>query len=357
VSIAVDCRELTKPHLSALALILLSLIPRLSHTTEVVLLSDVRLPAYPELDGLKNLSWGRRCPGGLSVVRYQRWMARIVDAHSIDALYEVDHYALFRTNATRITSIHDLYVLDGPERYPVVRRLAYRIATARTLRNSDSVLAVSAFTRSRLEAHFGVHPNVRMVRIGVDQAADAPTDRPKGVPDGFILSLGRLSAWKGTLRLLDFYLRNADALGHRTLVLAGRCDPREAAVQEAVERATAGGRVIWLGYVSDPQREWLLRNTDLLCYPSTYDGFGLPPVEAAIRGTPCLMSDLAVLREATGDAGRYVNFDGPEDEVLEHVLEALDRGRLDPCIREVAQIAQQYTWDEMVQALARASEA
>ena len=341
---AVDCREMTKPKFSALAQILVSLLRDNSEFT-YLLLSDIPLPAELVPEGATNVVWGRSAPSGLQVVRYQYWMKRTVDAHSVQYFYEVDHYALFRLKAaTRITTIHDLYVLEGIEHYPVRHRLPYKLFTRATLRNSDIIHVDTKFTESRLRKMFGARvPKVVVVPVGIDPPLTKAEPVTSLEGKRFLLALGRLSYWKGTAALAAMFQEHLSSSG-LNLVFAGRCDEREFEAKAAVEALVEGcPDVVWLDYVSHAQREWLLQNAAVLCYPSRYDGFGMPPVEAALRGTPCLMSDIPVLREVTGNLGQYVDFFGRPTDAA-HRLQEMSREKDQPNAVELQQLASSYSW-------------
>ena len=232
-AIAIDCRELTKPALSALAQVLLSIL-RHNPSHEYVLLSD--LPLKPEFvpPGSSNLYHGRRNRGGVDVIRYHYWMKRVLQRMRTPFFYEIDHYALFRVKHTKtITTIHDLYVLEKLEKYALHHRLAYRLFIRATIRNSDAITVDSSFTAARLRHFFGNRVRASVLPMGIDDPSGVPV-QPQRLSQKYILSLGRLSTWKGSVRLAELYARHLAGNGF-SLVFAGRCDPREASVKSRIE--------------------------------------------------------------------------------------------------------------------------
>lgn len=356
--IAIDGRELTKPKPSALALVLMNAM-KASPENEYIVLSDVAVPKDRMPEGCENIEFGRRVPGGLLIVPYQYWMRRTVESLNPDFFYEVDHYLLFRFRTTpTITTIHDIYVLEGLEHFTYRRRLAYKAFIEATLRNSTAVTVVSEFTRSRVLATFQTERSLPVVPIGVESPMpEAQTVRPEQVRGPFLLSLGRVSAWKGSVRLAAIFERYMSGRGY-TLVFAGRCDRRDAQegsdLRAYVERCDD---IVWLDYVDCRQKEWLLQNTSLLCYPSMYDGFGLPPIEAALRRTPFLSNDIAVLREVLCGEGEYVNYYGDEGVVARKLEEILDAPPAESELERRYQVASRYSWrgffDSLRDAMAR----
>jgi len=350
--VGVDCRELTKAKPSALAKVLLSIM-RANPEHEFVLFSDVPLRSEYFPEGSVNIVHGRKNNGQFDVIRYQYWLAKAADQAGLDLFYEVDHYALFAARRTRwVTTIHDVYVLEGLERYPLHHTLAYRMFTRATLRNSDLVTTDTEFTKSRVEHFFGRSPKVRLLPIGVDGPHDPGTASLDLVSGPYLLALGRLSKWKGSVRLAELFVKHLAGTDLK-LVFAGRCDPREADTQAAIERyARDCDEIVWLDYVSDDEREILFRNTKLLCYPSIYDGFGLPPVEAAVRGVPCLMSDLPVLREVTKSRGLYCDYFGDDETVIARIRDLLEQPVDATRLEELRAIGESYVWRGFVDKMA-----
>lgn len=344
--IALDCRELTKPKLSALAQIVISLV-RHNPQYSYLLLSDTPLPKEYVPAGSQNLHQGKPVPGGLALVRYQYWMKRTVDAHAVRMFYEVDHYALFKMKrAPNVTTIHDVNVLDRVSPYSWAYRMAYRLFLRATLRNADLVIVDSEFTRGRVQAYFGTARPVEVLPVGIDKP-HSNVDRPKSVGDGpFVLALGRLSHWKGSARLATLFEKRLSGRGMQ-LIFAGRCDEREVATRLVVEGVSNRcSDVLWLDFVSDAEREWLLQNAALVCYPAIYDGFGMPPLEAAIRGTPCLMNDIPVLREVTRGHGLYTDYFGDDDKVAEHIWSLANAAEPEDLVTpELRAVSSSYAWD------------
>jgi glycosyltransferase involved in cell wall biosynthesis len=126
------------------------------------------------------------------------------------------------------------------------------------------------------------------------------------LPDRFILFVGTLEPRKNIIRLLEAYARIKDKLPHK-LVIAGTKGWLYQPIFEAVKRLSLRNNVIFLGYVDDGNLPALYNLADLFVYPSIYEGFGLPVLEAMACGIPVITSNVSSLPEVAGDAAVLVD--------------------------------------------------
>jgi glycosyltransferase involved in cell wall biosynthesis len=142
--------------------------------------------------------------------------------------------------------------------------------------------------------------------------------RKYDLPDFYVLYLGGYEIHKNVMNLLHAYTYVAKALGtDYPLVLAGR---KPTQVTETfpdyegyIERVGLANHVRWIGFVDEVDKPVLYRNAETFVFPSRYEGFGLPPLEAMACGTPVVASDSGSLIEVIGDAGFAVHPDAPRD--------------------------------------------
>jgi glycosyltransferase involved in cell wall biosynthesis len=177
---------------------------------------------------------------------------------------------------------------------------------------------------------------VSSVFFGATPLSDSALDA-MGIRRPFALATGTDAPRKNVPRLLDAWKRAGDAVGEWTLVLAG---PRGWG-----PRLSVGKRVRTLGWVGDETLPGMMAAADLFCFPSSYEGFGLPPLEAMAAGTPVVAGTYPCAREVLGDAADLVD---PIDEralteAIVRLIEDSDhRHRLQ--LKGRAQAAH-YTWD------------
>jgi glycosyltransferase involved in cell wall biosynthesis len=206
----------------------------------------------------------------------------------------VVHYPLTirlpTSDAPSVVTLHDLQHLDLPAMFPRPERLFRRAVWHPSIRGADRVIVISEFVRQRATELLGLDESrLRVVPLGLDHSRL----RPGGEREGFLLYPARRWPHKNHERLFDAFALLRRERPDLRLVLTGGGDfPR---LPEGVE---ARGHLPWAEVVE------LLRRAAALVFPSLYEGFGLPPLEAMACGCPVACSNVAALPEVVGDAAR-----------------------------------------------------
>jgi glycosyltransferase involved in cell wall biosynthesis len=207
--------------------------------------------------------------------------------------------------------IHDAGAFDTPESYSLAFRSWYRGLHRALPRVGARLLTVSEFSRGRIARHLGIAPErIGVVFEGGEHILREPADRAvlarHGLEPGrFALVVGTRAAHKGLAAL-----GAAQALlGARGLVLAvaGAADPN--VFRNAGD--PGGQAVVPLGRVTDAELRALYESALCLIFPSRYEGFGLPPLEAMACGCPVVAAHAAAVPEVCGDAALWFDNDGP----------------------------------------------
>jgi glycosyltransferase involved in cell wall biosynthesis len=256
--------------------------------------------------------------------------------------------------AARVVSVHDLTPVRFPELctrdtldYPILIR---RAVAAGALVQTDSE-AVAAEVRDWLDL-----PSERVVAVplGVTPVAGGDPGRGRHLAghDRYVLALGTVEPRKDLPTLVRAFDRAAADRADLALVVAGPDGWGTAAFEAAVAGSAHAGRVRRLGWVDDDARADLLAGATCLAYPSLYEGFGLPPLEAMAAGVPVVTTDLAVLLEVTGDAAEHVPVADADAlaEALVRLVDDEDR-RADLRRRGRARAAR-YSWDRCAEGIA-----
>ncbi|MHC5212082.1 MAG: glycosyltransferase family 4 protein [Planctomycetota bacterium] len=189
------------------------------------------------------------------------------------------------------------------------RSLRHRARTALAARHAARVICVSERTR---EAFCALHPHAAARAVVVHDAVD-PRFHP-GVAESpasgraagsgqrpYVLAVGRLRTKKNLAALLEAFARSRGAAGHG-LVLAGPGGDASAMLRARARSADLAGRVVFAGHVDDARLVELYRGAALLAFPSLFEGFGLPVLEAMACGTPVVASEQGAAPEVRGDA-------------------------------------------------------
>jgi len=228
----------------------------------------------------------------------------------VDLIHAPAYTAPFMTRTPLVVTIHDVSYERHPEWYPYRRDWLRRSFYRRSARAAGRILTDSAFSASEIAAAYGI-PSDRICVIPLGAAPGfAPadgvglTDLPPHVTAPFLLHVGDLHERRNlpmlVTAMLDARRRGCSSL---SLVLAGV--DRGVGDDLSALAANAGARdaVIRLGVVDDARLQVLYRAATALVYPSLYEGFGLPVLEAMASGTPVVASHAASIPEVLGDAG------------------------------------------------------
>jgi len=296
-------------------------------------------------------------------LRWQRFAPRFWPLERftgpVDLLHAPDFVAP-ASRAPQVITVHDLSFLTVPECAEEGLRKYLTATMPRSVQRADHIIAVSQSTKSDLIRLLNVaEEKITVIYEGVDSRFH-PTSLLKaqrervGLPDTpYILALSRLEPRKNFVRLIAaFGQLVAEGYPH-ALVFGGRrgwkYEPIIAAA--AALNAKHGQRVYFLDHVNERDLPSVYAGAAACAYPSLYEGFGLPPLEALACGTPVLASNVSSLPEVLGDAALLV---APEDvdAIANGLRQLLDDEGLRASLREKGLArAQQLSWQQSAQAV------
>jgi alpha-1,3-rhamnosyl/mannosyltransferase len=256
--------------------------------------------------------------------------------------------------------VHDLSWLDYPEAHPVERVRFLDRHLPRTLERADRVLTDSAFIADEIASRFGVpRAKIRAIPLGVD-AAYRPRSRDEIAPvlekhglrdSAYLLVVATLEPRKNLERLARAYAALPSTLKARhPLAIVGARGWLNRDLERVLAPLEAGGTVRRLGYVAENELPSIYAGAHAFAFPSLYEGFGLPVLEAMASGVPVLTSNVSSLPEVAGDAALTVD---PLDERA--LSENLARLLEDDTWRDAASArgilrAREYPWSRCVEA-------
>jgi glycosyltransferase involved in cell wall biosynthesis len=246
----------------------------------------------------------------------------------------------------QVVTLHDAAVYASPEGYSRLFATWYRFLFAALGRTARVVLTVSHFSRRELALHAGVPAaKLRVVRQGAQHLRQVEPDpsvveRHRLRDERFVLAVGSLNPNKNFRSVLAALASYPEP--RPKLVVAGGVNNRvfrEGAGAIPMEGAT------YVGYVTDAQLKSLYTEAAVFVFPSLYEGFGLPPLEAMSNGCPAVVSDIPVLREVCGDAAEYCDPRDPASiaGAIRRVLE--DEARADELRSRGRERARAFTWE------------
>lgn len=238
-----------------------------------------------------------------------------------------------------VVTVYDLSFIRYPRSFNRANRTYLKWAVGHAVRHASRVIAISESTKRDLISTFEIPAErVAVVYCGFDKAFSRPLSSAeigswrsgRNLPDHYVLHVGTLEPRKNIARLLRAFARAKQSahLPHQ-LVLVGARGWKHDEIDRVIAEEQLTDSVIFSGYVSQEELAYWYRAADLLAYPSLYEGFGLPPLEAMACGLPVVSSNASSLPEVVGDAALVVS---PEDESA--LSEAIVRALTDRVLRE-----------------------
>lgn len=233
----------------------------------------------------------------------------------LDLCHFTNSVAPLWTPCPSVITIHDMTLWLHPSYHPRRRLAAMRPVIPLVARRAAAIITVSRSARDDIVRLLDVAPEKVTVIYEApdavfspihDEAALAALQRQYQLPSQFILHVGTLEPRKNLVRLLEAYagLHHHKAIPHH-LLFAGQKGWHYQEIFAAVERLELGHAVHFMDYVSNRALAGLYNLADALVFPSLYEGFGLPVVEAMACGTPVITSPNGSLKEITADAAAY----------------------------------------------------
>lgn len=258
-----------------------------------------------------------------------------------------------------VLTVHDLIPWLFPDTVSRAFRWQFRLWLTRSAAIADRIICVSHKTKEDLLSHFHIDEHkVRVVHHGLDHVEHVPAPDATsldylaalGLPERFALYAGALDARKNVELLLDAALLLHQAQRPVTVVLAGQRWFGAGAVEKKIASLRGQGLDIrTLGYLEDALFYALMKRAGAVIFPSRYEGFGLPPLEAMRLGVPTIVSTAGALPEVCGEGARYVH---PDDArglatTLERLLtDSQARGQ---AIADAKVVAARYAWRKTAQ--------
>lgn len=298
-----------------------------------------------------------RVPGLLTLGQFQ--IAHNARKLDLDLVHDpTGIFPLSLAGCKKVVTIHDVFPFVTPQTSTALEKLVYCLWLPLALRQADAIITISQHSKKDIIRYLPfTKEKIIVIPNGKNPAYQPlpvehvqPVLEKLTIPTPYILYVGSLEPRKNLLRLLQAYACLRQEVTPWHLVIVGAKNFwKNAPVVETVENLGLKPWVHFTGFVEEEDLPALYNGADLFVFPSLYEGFGLPPLEAMACGTPVVTSNTSSLPEVVGDAAIMVD---PYD--VDAISEAMARVLSDPALAEDLRQrgllqAEQFSWQKMAE--------
>ncbi len=258
----------------------------------------------------------------------------------------------------KVITVHDLIALDHPRLCKRTNVLHYRFMLPASMRRATGIVVPSQTTRREITGRYPEYDEkITVIPHGVDKKFFQPVTAEErdnvrkrySLPAGpFILFVGQIEPKKNTTGLVEAFhqLVQKGSIGKHHLVLAGGIGWGVEHLHSRIAELGLTNRITFTGFVCDADLPALFQSARLFVFPSLYEGFGLPPLEAMAAEVPCIVSDGGALPEIAGPGAAVINA-GSKTELAERMHQLLeDQQEREKLVEAGRKRAQQFTWKD-----------
>lgn len=308
----------------------------------------------PENWKIKVIGWSRFwTQGGLSWEMFRR---------PADALFVPAHTVPFLHPKKTIVTIHGLEYEIMPQAYSYWERVYMRFSIKNSCRWAKEIISVSRNTKQDLMALYGVSSDkIRVIYEGynAEEKVQSPKSKIQTKESGFqkykpyLLFVGRLEERKNIVGIVETFeiLKREYDIPHK-LVLAGRSGYKYGNIEDKINNSDFKKDIYVLGFVPDGEKFNLIKEADVFMFPTFYEGFGIPILEAQSAGVPVVTSNISSMPEVAGEAAILVDPNEPV-YIAERTYPLIsDVALRDDIIKKGYTNAARFSWEECAKSLA-----
>ena len=274
--------------------------------------------------------------------------------HRIDVVHSL-HYSfpLIRFGTKQVVTLHDMTFFSMPQAHETIKKIYFRFFIRADVRFADEVIFDSHSSQSDCTARLGpLRGASAVVHLGKSEAFHTNLDRGEirrvrekyGLSAEFVLFVGTIEPRKNLARLVSAFAAVCEQHPGLLLAIAGKKGWMNDGLMETIKGLKLESRVIFTGFVSEEEKPFLIAAARVFAYPSLYEGFGIPVLEALACGIPTVTSNVSSLPEVAGDAA--LTIDPHSVAELASALEKLisDEPLRERLTRDALKQAAKFTW-------------
>jgi len=286
----------------------------------------------------------------------------ILESAGVDLVHDTGQIGpfFFKKKFKKVVTINDLSTLRHPETHVKMNYIRHKYGMPAIIKNVDKITVLSENTKRDLMEIFNVpEDKIRVIYIGVEDrfkvidqrhASLGDFRRKYSLPYKFILTLSTLEPRKNIITLIKAFhkLKRKYSVEHK-LLIAGSSGWKYSGIFGTVRELGLENDIIFTGYIPDEELPEIYNLADVFAFPSLYEGFGLPPLEAMACGCPVVTSNTSSLPEVVGDAGIMVS-PLDVDGLAKGIYDILNNGTLkESLIYKGLQRAKMFDWKKNAQ--------
>ncbi len=278
-------------------------------------------------------------------------LPRYLRKHNFYLFHSPNYVLPFFFKTPSIVTVHDLFTFDFPKLCRWKSVMYFKLFLPRSIQKTDKIISVSETVKNDILSRFNIpHDKVVVIPLGVP-AFFRKTINPfflskYAITNSYILFVGNIEPKKNLVRLIEAYhkLICEEKISHQ-LIIAGKKGWKYKEVFSIVQSLNLQDKVVFTGYVPEHDLPALYSMAELFVFPSVYEGFGIPPLEAMACEIPVLASNTGALPETTGGNCLLVN---PYniDEIAEGIYKLLtDKNLRKSYIEKGKKWVESFTWE------------
>ena len=266
----------------------------------------------------------------------QFWLPRLVKEHHVELLHSLGYVQPLVLSCRSVVSILDI-VYDYPVAIPFVKKQLLKFLVLASAQRADHIVTISKASRCQIVSRLKVQPEKVTVTLLAPKIRKPGDERnwpglasQLGIRGNYLLAFSSLSPSKNIPLLLQAFVRLPTGLTENLqLVLVGHEPQRGASLRQMATSLGLRDQVVFAGYLSDDDLNLVLKHATVFVFPSLYEGFGIPVLEAMAAGVPVACSNAASLPEVVANAALLF-----DPHSLEEIMVALKRVLTTPALRD-----------------------
>lgn len=245
------------------------------------------------------------------------FISKILNNEELDIFHSPANVVPLNYKKPTVLTVHDLAIYNNPEWFPPKQKFATKIAVPKSVAKADKIIAISESTKRSITKLFKTsNKKIKVIYEGFAKEKKASKAKIKKIrkkfkiQDKFVFCISTVEPRKNMQSLVkafdELVCSNFKKYEDFQLILAGNKGWKYAPIFKAIKQAKCG-KVRYIGYIKSDEKSALLTEATCFAFPSLYEGFGLPVLEAMSLGTPVVTSKVSSLPEVVGKAGVLVN--------------------------------------------------